>query len=914
MGSGNSAITKDEFIFEEVESDDEDELAKEAQRKQDEKDKARADADAEDSILSTKYVEIEENTITEPVKNSTFAVSYGAQRDQLRKALIYSFKTNEANRDILHKIKGLRTVICNEAPLFNKTAVREIARAKKFEITNIETAQRELDRLYNIFETGRILRSVKGRNEGNAACPLGHHVERFRKNQHPSCAALSPEELKLHTVMCGICTKQEKEGYHCHYCDFNICRACQPIYCSEGHVMILWTHAESTHQCIVCDNKNITSGYYCGVCEQYNICDMCTWLDGRLFVQKVIRQDIAEILKWMEDWKVESETARNTLNDWKSLGQTEKYTPTIILFQKLLYYRGLKEQVKLEVTAYQIKMEIMRLREIYIVDWDINMTALREKNLEPEISKEEIARYQALIKAHTRALSQVIRSKTCFACPLGHAAFPFIGCPDIYRKRWEAEFGHLIPKASDTSDLTNRVVTSADVLKMTEESSYDEMRRKLQADLDDIEFPTDEKVVVEESKIPPKPYVKCFVCTRACIDGYHCEICEYEVCGTCKVVYCLEGHERKMWTEPGAIDMRCSNCGAEELTRGYHCSLCETDICDRCTMKVEREKLRDVWEREMKEILKYMDEVKGLSDIAQYYHWRHVNYIVSQGLLVGHVKELREAKVKAAKEVKYRPILVKIKKLRKKIIHHPELCAVSARELVRSETVFFTNRKVCIAEFNRLRSIIADELKLKSIEARLSNTIGCPLGHCMTITPYDEFAHENPKLNCRACFGSAIEGNVCDYCEYNLCHGCSVMYCRDGHATQMWIEPLAFNVTCNVCFTVGITSGYRCNICSTDICDLCTRKDARDALRLYPKREVMKTLEYFDTIKYQSHIALAYLEKEKLDIEKSYLDSMTFLCHKLQEVRTTKKEAEEEIRLKIIVKTGVKFGTLGRDN
>ena len=58
-----------------------------------------------------------------------------------------------------------------------------------------------------------------------------------------------------------------------------------------------------------------------------------------------------------------------------------------------------------------------------------------------------------------------------------------------------------------------------------------------------------------------------------------------------------------------------------------------------------------------------------------------------------------------------------------------------------------------------------------------------------------------------------LEGFNCEFCEYDLCTTCSVIYCTAGHTIKMWTVPDAMNITCYVCDTKNITADCGCSIC-----------------------------------------------------------------------------------------------------
>lgn len=149
-----------------------------------------------------------------------------------------------------------------------------------------------------------------------------------------------------------------------------------------------------------------------------------------------------------------------------------------------------------------------------------------------------------------------------------------------------------------------------------------------------------------------------------------------DVCVTLFFIYF--SHEMAMWTHPEAHET-CVLCQAKPITAGYRCKICRVDVCDMCTTKEARDKIRIDWDRELKELMAFMHKNKRLSDVALYYNWRFTNRIVSLGLLVDHVKELRTAKRRAEKQIEQKSIIDNIKLLRAELGRWAGVCAIAAR-------------------------------------------------------------------------------------------------------------------------------------------------------------------------------------------------------------------------------------------
>ena len=46
----------------------------------------------------------------------------------------------------------------------------------------------------------------------------------------------------------------------------------------------------------------------------------------------------------------------------------------------------------------------------------------------------------------------------------------------------------------------------------------------------------------------------------------------------------------------------------------------------------------------------------------------------------------------------------------------------------------------------------------------------------------------------------------CDFCEYDMCATCSVVYCAEAHPTTMWTVPDACEISCNRCGAENLTA------------------------------------------------------------------------------------------------------------
>ena len=606
--------------------------------------------------------------------------TYDSQRRQLRQALILATIQDPNNKDVLSKITGLRKLIV-EHPHLCATAAREAAHKFDYSPTSLDAAYHELDRLFTVYEAGRILKSAKMR-KGPVACPLGHHAVRFDSlATHP--------QAKPHPL-CGICDKRASSGYYCSYCSYNVCIVCSVIYCSHGHEMTLWTHEESDHSCVVCKRHPIHAGYRCNTCE-VDVCDFCTYKDGRAEITKEIFARMESNLKYMRERMSESPTADSTIRTMKkSVGAGDSYPTILHLVRFATQVADKKETVRLEVILTRITKEVNRLRSILTTDTDLSKTQARVAGQIPvfpsaplseselmAFSRHEVSKLRVLVDSHFLAKSVVARGRVKVACPLGHAAVPYSRNPSIY------------------------------MMQGTENG------------------------VVDTSTILP-PY--CKICSLLADEGHNCSFCEYDLCQTCSDVYCSEGHAMVLWTIPEARGQRCYVCNKQELTAGYHCRLCFLNLCDMCTRKERRLDVRGKWERELQEIIEFMRENRKRSDMARYLHWRKVSVIGSLGTLCEYVRELRVCKMKAEKQLKFKGLIDKMKTLKAEIILHVDFSATAVRESNNHngpDGWFFRTKREARAELRRLNGIVELDRIMKGIEVRLASGVACVLGHAM---------------------------------------------------------------------------------------------------------------------------------------------------------------------------------------
>lgn len=855
---------------------------------------------------------------------SIFDYKYQKERADLRKALIQSFLSNPKHHDIAEKIAVMRKLLTEHSDIC-ATAEREAVAGETAEAmpTNLQAAYHELDRLIALYETSTILKSVQCRI-GQVACPLGHYagyVDSF-----------SGMGTKDKSASCSMCDKVLVDGYHCGYCAYSLCVPCSAIYCCNGHAMKLWTHPESTHACVVCSAQPITSGYRCLACDDYDICDLCTWKPGRKVVQQVILDRIADDVAYLEAHVDESITAQRTMGVHSSKMSSNAYATTKHLYDFSIEVKGLREVAKAEVRQTRITKAICALRDELTNGKEYSRTACIESLVVDQNTAEELKRLRLLKEWYDSLKSVKAREMVSMACPLGHAAVPYAAGPPPYA----VPCGH--PPSLSADDIANTANMCT-------------------------------------NQVPQHPGSICKVCDRSALPGgVHCIYCDYALCNICAVSYCKKGHRMAIWTEPAASET-CFLC-RKTICSGYRCNECAVDLCDSCTTKEARNKIRTDWEAEMGNLMGFMKKNRRSSDIAMFYQWRHANHVVSLGLLVDYVQELRTAKDQAQKQVEQKPIIDKIKVIRAEVCKHADLCATAAREAVTNENFVFPSKKKAAKELQRMADILRGMILAQSPERRLAAGVACPLAHAMdpmhtssstarrSTEPGEEDDEENEQLHivpmrspttdkdemlmaplrstqaatrsslqtamntiandfpgspfstahmpsCSVC--SSIDmagGHVCGICDYRLCGDCSAIYCRSGHRCQIWTLHEAQSMTCDVCKKCPITSGYRCLTCQLDICDMCTTRDSRNAFLLWPKRELGRVLAALESIQSESPKAKDYLAALQRMQGSNYEFVMSKLCRVLAEAQAALLAGQDEVKRKVAVTKAHKYGTL----
>jgi len=435
--------------------------------------------------------------------------------------------------------------------------------------------------------------------------------------------------------------------------------------------------------------------------------------------------------------------------------------------------------------------EVLKLRAIVTMgaELGLSVTATAESKVTGRYTVEELARLQILVDWIERESSVVVRSQHVVACPLGHAMHPFKGQPSIYLRR--------------------------------------------------------DNIIAAKKKGKNKPI--CKICDRvAQPEGFNCEFCEYDLCTTCSVIYCTEGHAMKMWTVPDAMNITCYVCDAKNITAGYGCSICNEFVCDLSTSRAARGHARGRWDKEMKDLIAFMNSKKHMSSVALYYHWRHDNYIVSIRLLTEYVQELRTAKQQVEAQIDQKPIIDQIKEYRKIIAQDVYYCATAIRETDKPQHYIFKNKKAAWKEANRLKTLIDFGISLQSVEHRQKCGIACPLGHGMdrikSLKSFEPLPPYIPSLETNESKLFITSSSVADEkCPPSIPSLGATIKSPSSSAAEdasnvrpessssqalmvvdEYVDDSNSERSCKVCDTSNLYDGYCCYLCEYDLCLDCS--------------------------------------------------------------------------------------------
>ena len=266
-------------------------------------------------------------------------------------------------------------------------------------------------------------------------------------------------------------------------------------------------------------------------------------------------------------------------------------------------------------------------------------------------------------------------------------------------------------------------------------------------------------------------------------------------------------------------------------------------------------------------------------------------------------KELRKKLIlKFNEEETSQEMVNNIRDLRSLLVQNRELCATSRREYAHKYDNSATCMESAEVELLRLFKIFEHGRYLKSAAGRDKGSIACPYGHIMK--PFEEgeypLAYSTGTIgtipSCQICDRKCtLGGTHCDYCEYDLCKVCSVVYCAEGHATKLWTLGEG-DYACSVCRVEPITSGYHCDICIVDICDLCSYKPGRLAVQEFQLREMNDLISFMKEFMVESWTAKLLVDRHALPgTRKGYMLSTQTLHDYVYELRTGKASTQEQV-------------------
>eukprot|EP00981_Chlorochromonas_danica_P002834 scaffold549_cov174-Ochromonas_danica.AAC.18 len=175
----------------------------------------------------------------------------------------------------------------------------------------------------------------------------------------------------------------------------------------------------------------------CNICQKtmkddYDICDYCTWIDGRKAVQKVILDRIGGHLAYMEAHTSESETASRIITSHSMKITGRSYDTTKHLFDFSLEVKDLRAVVKAEVRQTRITRTIEALRLELTQGREFSRTAYLESLVTENFTMEELKRLRLLKEWYDDLRSVSKRCLQPVGCPLGHYAIPYEQTPPQY--------------------------------------------------------------------------------------------------------------------------------------------------------------------------------------------------------------------------------------------------------------------------------------------------------------------------------------------------------------------------------------------------------------------------------------------------------------------------------------------------
>ena len=484
------------------------------------------------------------------------------------------------------------------------------------------------------------------------------------------------DERMLLPPLCKVCDRRAPQGFHCGFCEYDLCQTCIIMYCSEGHEMKMWTIPEARGQrCYVCSKAELTQGYHCTKCV-VNLCDMCTRKERRLNVRAKWDQELQELMQFMHDFRHKSDMAK--YYHWRTHTQIVSLGILCDLVRELRVARYKAEkQAKYKSLIDRMKV----IRADISVNKDFSKLAAREalRNTGPDgyvyktkrLAKNELRRLNAIIARDIHCRLADKRAAVGIACPLGHAMAHLRDKSDRPKalsakpkEKRVIEDG----KASLTDAFMNAFadLNDDDERDDEKEKAVEDVEQKAAAIDRDLLLPEDDPDI--DQIAGPRGLIdvhwrdtndgncSCRVCGLHSRDGFTCPMCEYDLCEDCGTVFCRFGHIMQIWTLPEAENVVCDLCMQTRITAGYRCAVCKVDICDRCTAQEQRLGMK-IWpRREIRKLIAYMESVKGDSEVAARLFRKAQQYLkqefsLSMSAICLALNELREGKESAIAEI-----------------------------------------------------------------------------------------------------------------------------------------------------------------------------------------------------------------------------------------------------------------------
>jgi hypothetical protein len=224
--------------------------------------------------------------------------------------------------------------------------------------------------------------------------------------------------------------------------------------------------------------------------------------------------------------------------------------------------------------------------------------------------------------------------------------------------------------------------------------------------------------------------------------------------------------------------------------------------------------------------------------------------VVSLGVLCDLVRELRVAKYKAEKQVKYKALIDRMKAIRSDIGVDRDISAMCEREATRNtgpEGYFFRNKKEAKAELQRMNNIVDLDISARGIDRRHAASIACPLGHGMSrlrdfvdkpikevvVKKKKKVIPQSNELSVTEAFNSCFEdiNDEADEIGENKSEDegqkdgepKEKVYTEMGMTGEVPVQyrETSYDCSCRVC-DKNCRDGYTCAMCEYDLCSECS--------------------------------------------------------------------------------------------